>query len=165
MSRKIEDRGGFFTAHTQVGNIGDSFFYQTYWYYDNHLLITTVRGENAAKNDGWMKYLADGGIKHEVVGDSVIILPESVEKLFMDEGTFSGGVCEVYVCRQKPTADTLPKRTFLPPEVKFDEELPEEFLDTFDALGSHVYMSGGKGGINIAHKYKEEIIFFVQDTM
>jgi hypothetical protein len=165
MSKKIEDRGDYYTIHTQVGNIGDSFFYQTYWYYDNHLLINVVRGERAALNTGWMKYLNDRGIKHEVIGESVVIMPESVEQVFMDEGTFTGGVCEVYVCKQKPTAENVPDKTYTPDDVNFSEDMPKDFMAAFDALGSHVYMSGGEGGINIAHRHKEEIIYFVQDTM
>lgn len=157
----IQDNETHFTYHTDVGSISDTFFYFTHWYGGNYVLVTLVRGMAAARNADWLTYLDAREITHEVIGDACLIMPESAEQLFVDEATFDG-IAEMYVCHTRPNADTVPNAAYPADKFNFDEDVPAGFLDGIRKLDALVYMSGGLG-VNIAHKVKEEIIFYVRE--
>ncbi len=157
----IQERETHYTFHSRVGNIGDSFFYFTYWYNNNHLLVTLVQGMPTSANGPWLKYLESRGIKYELMGGACLIPPESVERVFTEEATFKG-LNEVYVCARRPSPASIPVRSYPADSFEFGETLPEGFEEGLKALDALVYLSDG-GGVNIAHKLKEEIIYFVRE--
>lgn len=157
----IQDNGTHFTYHTDVGSIEDSFFYFTHWYGGNYVLVTLVDGTPAARNEAWLGYLASSGIAHEVMGGACLVMPASTEQLFVDGGTFRG-LSEIYVCHKMPGEADIPKAAYPVDRYDFGEDLPDGFLEGVRKLDALVYMSGGRG-INIAHKVKGEIIFFVRE--
>jgi len=157
----IQDKETHFTFHSKVGNIGESFYYLPHWYKDAYVLLTRVQGGKPADKKEWLEYLEKRGIKHEFIGGACLIMPESVEDLFLDERTFTGD-CEMYVCHKRPDASTVPEVTYTPGEVVFGEEVPAGFLKGLRALDALVFMSDGEG-VNMAHKAKEEIIYFVRE--
>jgi len=157
----IQEKTTHYTFHSRVGNIADSYFYFTYWYNVNYLLITLVQGKTPADNLPWLGYLEKRGIKHELIAGACLIYPESVEQLFIEEATFTG-MNEVYICARKPEEKNIPPRSYPAGTYEFGEELPEGFEDGLMALDALVYLSDGKG-VNIAHKLKEEIIYFVRE--
>jgi hypothetical protein len=157
----IQDRETHFTYHSRPGSIGDSFFYFPYWYKNNFVLVTLVQGMAPSENKAWLEYLDQRGIRHEAAGRACLVHPESVERLFLDERAF-GGKSEIYICNKKPPAETIPARSYPADTAEFGEELPEGFLDGLRALDALAYLSDGSG-VNIAHKAKEEIIYFVKE--
>ena len=157
----IQDKETHYTYHSTVGGIGDSFYYLPHWYKNGYVLVTLVQGMRPADNGPWLEYLKAKGIVHELMGGSCLVMPESVENLFLDERTFTGG-SEMYVCHKRPEPEAVPTVNYRPAAFKFGEELPDGFLDVLRALDALVFMSDGDG-VNMAHKAKEEIIYFVKE--
>ncbi len=157
----IQEKETHYTFHARNGNIGDSFFYFTYWFKNNYLLITLVQGKAPSENAPWLEYMDKQGIKHEMMGQACLIAPESVEQLFIEEATFKGQN-EIYVCHKKPDMKDVPARSYPAGIYEFGEELPDGFEDGLMALDALLYLSDGKG-VNMAHKLKEEIIYFVRE--
>ena len=155
----IQDKETHFTFHSNIGTVGDSFFYLPHWYKGNYILVTMVDGLRPSENAAWLEYVKKRGLAHEMMGAACLIMPESVEDLFVDERTFTGD-SEMYVCNKKPDAGAVPSRSYMPGTQKFGEELPEGFLEDLRKLDALAYMSDGDG-VNIAHKAKEEIIYYV----
>jgi len=157
----IQDKETHFTFHSNVGSINDSFFYFTHWYKNNFVLITLAQGYRPADNALLLDYLNVRGIKYEMMSGACLVMPESVEQLFVEENTFKG-LSEIYVCHKKPSPETVPDKTFPADSFEFGDELPEGFLEGIRTLDALVYISDGNG-VNIAHKAKEEIIYFVRE--
>ena len=157
----IQEIETHYTFHSGVGNIGDSFFYLPHWYKNNYLLLTLVQGKSPAGNGPWLEYLEKRGIKFELMGEACLVMPESVEQIFLDERTFHGE-SEVYVCHKKPQPDSVPANSYPTSSFNFDDGVPSGFSDGLKALDALLYMSEGSG-VNIAHKLKEEIIYFVRE--
>jgi len=160
----IQDMETHFTFYSAVGDIEGSFFYLPHWYNGNYVLVTLVQGVVPSGNGPWLEYLGKRGIVHEMLGSACLVLPESVEQLFLDEKTFTGN-CEIYVCNKKPSSDAVPDKSYLPAQAKFDIDMPAGFLEGLRGLDALAYMSegGAGGGVNIAHKAKEEIIYYVME--
>ncbi|MBI5694988.1 MAG: hypothetical protein HZC51_04480 [Nitrospirae bacterium] len=158
----IKETETHYTFRSNIGNIGDSFFYLPHWYKENHVLITYVQGKAPAQHADWLAYLGKRGISHEIIGSYVLVMPESVEQMFVDENTFRG-LSEMYVSRKRPTAETVPAKVYPADGCDFNTAVPDGFMDGLIALDALVYMSECGDGVNIAHKHKEEIIYFVKE--
>lgn len=157
----IQDFGTHFTFRTRAGSIGDSFFFFTHWYSGNYVLVTLLQGKTPSGFGDWLDYLTRSGIEHEVMGRACLIMPGSTEKLFLDEGSFKG-LSEIYICHNRPAPGAVPRAAYPAGEFDFNEGPPEGFLEGMRALDALAYISDG-AGVNIAHKAKEEIIFFVKE--
>lgn len=157
----IRDNGTHFTFRTKSGSIGDSFFFFTHWYSGNYVLVTLLQGKTPSGFGDWLDYLRRGGIEHEVMGRACLIMPGSAEKLFLEERSFKG-LSEIYICHKRPAPGAIPSVAYPASEFDFNDGPPEGFLEVINALDALAYMSGG-AGVNIAHKAKEEIIFFVKE--
>jgi len=158
----IKDAGTHFTYRSKSGSIGDSFFFFPHWYGGNHVLVTLLQGKTPSGFGAWLDYLVRQGIEHEVMGRACLIMPGSTEQLFLDEASFKGG-CEIYICHKRPEPAAVPRKTYPSDEFDFNDGAPGELLEGIRALDALVYLSEGPGGLNIAHKMKEEIIFFVKE--
>jgi len=161
MATNIKENETHYTFHSNAGSIGDSFYYFTYWYNKNFVLVTRVQGKTPSENAEWISYLDKSGIQYELIGTACLVPAESVERLFLDERTFTGGG-EIYVLHKRPAPEVIPEHSYPAEEINFNDTVPDGFLADIKALDALVYISDGKGA-NIAHKLKEEIIYYVRE--
>jgi hypothetical protein len=158
----IKDTGTHFTYRSKSGSIGDSFFFFPHWYGGNFVLVTLLQGKIPSGYGEWLDYLVRQGIEHEVMGRACLIMPGSTEQLFLDERSFTGG-SEIYICHKRPEPGAVPRDSYPADDFNFNDNAPDGLMNNIRALDALAYLSDGQGGINIVHKMKEEIIFFVKE--